>query len=158
MRTNTTRDGGSKQGSATVRKTTATPEERAEKMRYQRNLVAFIERVQEQRGEALTAQDKSIQDVIVSVEPGRRFDTIKLTIVRARQKTETLFFVDKTDGTIYGKKSEVAYNPAHWFDTIYNSRRWDWSLEFPEPKKSFRDEYEEGRGYGGYKHFRPKAA
>jgi hypothetical protein len=139
-----------------VQGTAKSPTTYADEARYNRNLGAFIERLQEQRGGMLKAQDSTIHDVDFTVVTGRRFDTIKQTIVRTNRKTETAFFVERSTGTIYGKKSELAVNENHWFDTIYVSRRWDWSLEFPEPKKSFRDEYTESRGYGGYKHFRAK--
>jgi hypothetical protein len=157
MRSNTTRDNGPKPTSGgNYRKAVKSDAQRTLAVKYSRALTAFVERLQEQRGEALKRADSTVKDVVYTVVPGRRFDTIKESVVRSYTKTQTLFFVDRASGTIYGKKSEVAFNENHWMDTIYVARRWDWSLEFPEPKASFREEYTAGRNYGTYKHFSPR--
>lgn len=115
--------------------------ERALLAQYLKAREAFVRKVEEQR------------NMLLAVEDGRRFDKVVF-------KGHAVFFIERSTGTIYGVKSDIAPNFRHWFDTVYTASKWNWAAEgkegdfWPEPRKM--DGYVEVKGYGNYRHFRAK--
>lgn len=66
-------------------------------------------------------------------QTGRKFD--KIMMLPEKGPAELLFFVQRDNGEIYGKKNPIQPNPFWFFNTIYTAHLWDWQLWFPKPVK-----------------------
>lgn len=75
---------------------------------FQNSLADFIQYL-------AIGQNKSVYH-----EVGRKF--VKIII-----ENGVRYFVEKSTGNIYGSKSRLAPNLHHYFGTIYNASKWDWS-------------------------------
>lgn len=125
-------------------------------LRYAQSLVEFKTRL------ALDIQKsaKANAKAIVNIEQGRKFDKVMIGTITDEKvsRLETRYFVDQKDGSVYGAKSPLAPNLNHFYGTIHDSAKWDWSGDRAKPY----DEADAGvvavGGYGDYKHYVRKSA
>lgn len=65
------------------------------------------------------------------LQSGRKYDKIVIT---SANNHLVRFFVDKSDGSVYGARSRLAPNLKWWFGTIYTTDEWIWASYHPTPK------------------------
>jgi hypothetical protein len=121
---------------------------------YFNDLQKFAELLQAGQQKALDEKGKTNTVVTAIIESGRKFDKVKLAFIRADKPTpkpETVYFVDREDGAIYGVKSQLAPNLKWYFGNIKNSDKWDWSGKHGVPVND--TSVREIGKYGDYKHF-----
>lgn len=83
----------------------------------------FCQRLQADQIHGHTAKGVNCKDLVVYFETGRKFDKI---IIDFDGKQDVRYFVQRTDGVIYGAKSKFAPNLSWYFGTIYNADKWQW--------------------------------
>lgn len=98
--------------------------------------------------------------ISVQIDAGRKFDRVLVGFAYVNDKgeieqtpQEVWYFVDRFDGTIYGKKSDVAPNTRWWFGTIYTASDWKWTERCASPLHP--EQFEKVGHYGEFTHYRP---
>jgi hypothetical protein len=86
-------------------------------------------------------QHKEVKSIL-----GRKF--VKIVI-----DNSVRYFVEKKTGVIYGSKSRFAPNFHHYFGTIYNADKWDWSGYYGVSISD--DTVRAVKNYGPYTHYIP---
>lgn len=100
--------------------------------------------------------------VSVDVTNGRKFDRVRVGYSFSRPNATTgstelvtewdvRFFISRTNGAIYGKKSDLAPNLKWFFGDIYTTDEWEWSTTGATPKDTSK--YKVASEYGKYKHY-----
>lgn len=106
--------------------------------------------------DAVPAKEGTI-GVAVNIESGRKFDRIMVRYVLS-DKTETQpevwFFVDRKDGTIYGRKSDISPNLRWYYGTIFTTDQWEWSGNFASPKHP--EQFDKLDKYGTLERYVPR--
>ena len=62
-------------------------------------------------------------EVFAFVETGRKFDKI---LIKDDISVSVRYFIQRSDGTIYGAKSRFAANMTWYFGSIYTAPLWSW--------------------------------
>lgn len=101
--------------------------------------------------------------VAVDVSTGRKFDRIRVCHSKTVRNEETgvdtietspwdvRFFISRTNGAIYGKKSALAPNMKWYFGDVYTAHEWQWTGNSATPKDMSK--YKMVSEYGPYKHY-----
>lgn len=91
---------------------------------YDKKLNDFVQLLTEE-------QKKIAPDAYAHLKSGRKYDRVFITMGGC---TSVRYFVDRSDGAIYGARSLLAPNLKHWFGTIESPEEWHWSDFHPTPK------------------------
>lgn len=93
---------------------------------YAMALAKFCQRLQADQitGLQVVYEKHPIPELIVYYETGRKFDKIFIDV---DGKSSVRYFVNRSNGAIYGAKSKFAPNLQWYFGTIYNSHKWQWN-------------------------------
>jgi hypothetical protein len=92
---------------------------------YNRKLQEFVERLTADQKDRLHTLgfDSQVDDRYAYFESGRKFDKILIT---SGAGASVRYFVDKSDGTIYGSRSRLAPNLKWYFGTLDTQDAWYW--------------------------------
>lgn len=106
----------------------------------------------------------AVSPIAVDVCNGRKFDRVRVSYNYTEVNPETgetetkvapwsvRFFISRTTGEIFGKKSEVAPNPNWFFGDVYSADEWEWTSIGATPKDLTK--YEKVSSYDKYVHYR----
>lgn len=102
--------------------------------------------------------------VAVDVSNGRKFDRVRIGYTYKEVNPDTgetelkvspwtvRFFISRTTGEIYGKKSELAPNMNWFFGDVFSIDEWEWTSTGATPKDLTK--YEKVSSYDKYVHYR----
>lgn len=119
------------------------------KAEYHISLAAFIDLLTQHQRRAAEQKGLKTIHIFAFLESGRKFDKIML---RNENGTAIVrYFVDRTNGNIYGAKSPLAPNFKWYFGDIYRSNKWEWGDLHGRPIND--TEIRATKGYGPYTHY-----
>ena len=87
-------------------------------------------------------------EVFAFVETGRKFDKI---LIKDDTSVSVRYFVQRSNGTIYGAKSRFAPNIKWYFGTVFTSTLWFWGDFHGHPVND--PSVRAIKGYGAYTHY-----
>jgi len=114
---------------------------------YHLALAAFICRLTSDLKAAHIAKGYTA-DVVTYVETGRKLDKI---LIKDGANASIRYFVNRTDGVIYGAKSRFAPNLRWYFGTVFTADKWVWGDFHGHPIND--PSVRAVKGYGPYIHY-----
>jgi hypothetical protein len=94
-----------------------------DKLEYNVALSAFLVQLEKDQNIVATLQTGNPSDIKVWSETGRKYDKI---IIAIANNSMVRYFVDRSNGNIYGSKSKNAPNLKWWFGDIFRASKWQW--------------------------------
>lgn len=107
----------------------------------------FLRRLEQDQRTALESNGQAVT-VDAYIEMGRKFDKVVLEIA---DKRHVRYFIQKSDGSIYGAKSPQAPNLSWYFGTLSSALKWAWGDYHGVPVEDTSVRLV--KSYGGFKHY-----
>lgn len=128
--------------------------------------LAAVNRFKSRLSDVLTTNGEfpNTEPVSVDVCNGRKFDRVRISYpysepnpVTGENESKVLpwtvrFFISRTTGEIFGRKSELSPNLNWFFGDIYSIDDWEWTSTGATPKDLTK--YEKVSTYDKYVHYR----
>jgi hypothetical protein len=118
---------------------------------------SFEERLSKEQAQKLFEEGKHKGYMLVVHDDGRKYDKILVAYspdAEAKPATPKVrYFIDRSNGQIFGAKSPMAPNIKWYFGTIYEAELWDWSGYHAVPLDESAAGVKKVGDYGNYNHY-----
>jgi len=104
-------------------------------------------------------------ELAIDIVPGRKFDRVRIRHIGTTNLARMLngdsitrivqdsvrFFIDRSNGNIYGRRSHIAPNLKWYFGDIFSAQDWTWTMNGAVPKDMTK--YRVISKYGDHAHY-----